>query len=283
MAYDAGQELSSLAFDKIIGGALDAVIKAQSNSAMTTVDFVKSVGFAQDSNGKITNPIYVNFNYPKEVAPYQPGRPAYTSLKVEMAGAGYSADKIRGFKLNEEAVEVDLNISTDGKITGARLLTEKSGIASGTELKIEVDGEIAAPAKVVCVEVKSTESRPAQFQDMTLKVPVLTMLPIPYIRIATTDIEFNVKINSVNTTTTESSEEKKGSLEASAGFSKWGFSAKCTISGSMANQKKSSSTEEVKKEFSLNIKVHAVQDEIPAGLSRILDILEESIVPQVAG
>jgi hypothetical protein len=34
----------------------------------------------------------------------------------------------------------------------------------------------------------------------------------------------------------------------------------------------------VKKDYSLNIKVHAVQDEMPAGMSRILDILEESIV-----
>lgn len=45
MAYSAGQEISSLAFDKIIGGALDAVINAQNNSSLTTVRFIKSVGF----------------------------------------------------------------------------------------------------------------------------------------------------------------------------------------------------------------------------------------------
>lgn len=45
MAYSAGQELSSLAFDKIIGGALDAVVKAQNDASMTTVSFIKTVGF----------------------------------------------------------------------------------------------------------------------------------------------------------------------------------------------------------------------------------------------
>ena len=40
-----GREVSSLDFANIIGGPLTAAIKAQAASALTTVAFIKSVGF----------------------------------------------------------------------------------------------------------------------------------------------------------------------------------------------------------------------------------------------
>jgi len=52
------------------------------------------------------------------------------------------------------------------------------------------------------------------------------------------------------------------------------------INASVSHQQKKSEKEEVKKEYSLNIKIHAIQDDMPEGLSRILDILEESIAPK---
>lgn len=279
MSYNAGQELSSLNFDNIIGGALNAVIKAQSQSALTTVNFVKSVGFQKDANGNITNPIYVAFKYPKEVAPYVPGRPAYTRLKIVKAGSKYSEKNIKSIKIGNEEVQVGLTLSNDGKIVDAKFKNEVSG-KQGT-LVIDAGPDVEA-AEIVCEEVAATAPQTAIYQDMTLNVPVLTMLPIPFIRVASTDIEFNVKINSVSNTSTEESSEKKAGVEVSAGWRGWGAHVDCKISASMANQKKSSSTEEVKKEFSLNIKIHAVQDEIPVGLSRILDILEETMIPHVA-
>ena len=67
MAYSAGNELSSLAFDKIIGGALDAVLKAQSNASFTTVNFIKQTGFKLNENGEAMEPICVGFKYPIEI------------------------------------------------------------------------------------------------------------------------------------------------------------------------------------------------------------------------
>ena len=74
-----GQELSSIDFESMIGGPLVAVIHAQAQAAMSTVNFIKEVGFKktsteQDAGGDTSTeePIYVSFKYPKELSPYEP-------------------------------------------------------------------------------------------------------------------------------------------------------------------------------------------------------------------
>jgi hypothetical protein len=42
--YDPGQELSSIDFSAVIGGPLTAVVDAQAKAALSTIDFIKSVG-----------------------------------------------------------------------------------------------------------------------------------------------------------------------------------------------------------------------------------------------
>lgn len=183
-----GKELSSIDFGSMIGGPLDAAIEAQAKSAITTVDFIKQVGFKDDA------PVYVSFNYNKLV---------------------------------DEESEGD---------NGNILVSQKE-------------------------------------EEMELKVPILTMLPIPFIRIEEMTIDFNAKINSMSKNTTSSSFTIGGEFEAKQ---KWlGGSAKLSVSASYKKQR--SSTSETKKTYSLAIHVKAVQDEMPAGMERILNILEENI------
>ena len=99
------------------------------------------------------------------------------------------------------------------------------------------------------------------------------MVPIPFIKIENADIEFNAKINSVSNQESSSVTDTKVNSGVSHGF--W---TRASINASVSNQSKHSNSEEVKKDYSLNIKVHAVQDDMPAGVSRILDMLEDSII-----
>src|SRR3954468_19509663 len=77
-----GQELSSIDFAAMLGGPLVAVVNAQSQAAMASVNFIKQVGFKTaadptDADKQITgDPIYVTFKYDKEVQPFQPAIPA---------------------------------------------------------------------------------------------------------------------------------------------------------------------------------------------------------------
>ncbi len=98
-----------------------------------------------------------------------------------------------------------------------------------------------------------------------IKVPLLAMLPIPSIRIETIDINFNVKLNSVETANTSS--KVAVNAGASGGFGPVKFKVSASV------QRQSSTGVKVEKEYSLNVKVKATQDEMPAGLEKILNML----------
>ena len=53
----------------------------------------------------------------------------------------------------------------------------------------------------------------AKFQDMKIEVPLLTMLPIPFIRVEEATIDFNAKINSIETQSQSSDLAIGGNLE----------------------------------------------------------------------
>lgn len=206
-----GQELSSIDFESMIGGPLVAVIHAQAQAAMSTVNFIKEVGFKKPSSEEeaggdtsTEEPIYISFKYPKELSPYQP------------------------------AVLAD---------------------------------PTANPPVV------ASDAVAAEYETQELKVPILTILPIPFIRIDETTIDFNAKITSVEYRKTNTSLKVNASLEAKAGWL-WG-SVKLKVSTSYQRTTQQGST--VNRTYSLAVHVKAVQDEMPAGMEKMLSILEGAI------
>lgn len=115
--------------------------------------------------------------------------------------------------------------------------------------------------------------------NVELVVPLLTLVPIPYIRVEETTIEFKAKINSVSTHENSSSFGVNANLAVKHG---WGLgSVKMNVNTSYQKQSKSGKQET--KTYSMNVRVHAVQDEIPAGMEKVLNILEESIFGKTEG
>ncbi len=102
-------------------------------------------------------------------------------------------------------------------------------------------------------------------KDIFVRVPLLAMLPIPSLRIEQVVIDFNVKLNSVESAST--SDQLGISAEVGGGFGPVNFKV------SASYQRKTATNVEVKKEYSLNVNVKAVQDEMPAGLEKVLGIL----------
>ena len=185
-----GDELANLNFESMIGGPLSAVVKAQAQSAVTSVDFIKAVGFQTDEQGNVTEPTMVSFKYEKPV---------------------------------EET-------AADGTVT---------------------------------VVVK----------PFTLTVPFLTMLPIPFIRVEETTIDFNAKITAVQESSSTSSHGLNTELKAKAG---WGWGS-ASLKVNYSYKKSTSSSQKVERTYSLAVHVRAVQDELPAGTERLLGILESNI------
>jgi len=244
-----GQELASIDFESMIGGPLIAVINAQAQAAMTTVNFIKEVGFKKAGGeqtletAETAQPIYVAFKYPKEVAPYQPAVAAVAQI---------------------------------GDPAFPRGMQPHAAAASDAPAN---DGAHAGGLPVYVPAVAAKVAVPAQVQEMKLEVPILTMLPIPFIRVDLATIDFNAKINSVEYRKTDTSLKSDGTLDAKHG---WLFgSAKLKVSTSY--QRSTSQGSNVERTYSLAVHVKATQDEMPAGLEKLLSILENSMREQPVG
>lgn len=288
--YNPADEISSIDFGSIIGGSLNAVINAQKESAETTVDFVKRVGFkpgeidAKTGNEiGVGDPICVSFAYDKEVSPSQFRTVRNITVKVDKGGSNYNKEDPITFSIEgNEISDIDFDIDPNGAITKVRLTKIPSGsfVTDGANIiasQKDKDGKANETAELKLSVTETEEAIPALYQKMQIDVPILTMMPIPFIKIDHTDIEFNVKINSVSNSRNSEKSNTNVNNETDVGYKGWGLHASTNLKTSISNQKTSTSGEEVKKDYSLNIKVHAVQDDMPAGMSRILDILEDSI------
>jgi hypothetical protein len=123
-------------------------------------------------------------------------------------------------------------------------------------------------------------------RETKLMVPLLTIVPIPYLAVDEVEIKFKASINASASTHQEdsSSSETKGSgsLDVAVGYGP--FSAKAHFEGSYSSKKDSKATQDSKYsvEYTMDVLVHASQESMPAGLAKVLNILEQSIAPTEA-
>lgn len=282
-----GEELGTINFESMIGGPLIAVVNAQAQAAMSTVNFIKQVGFEQVATEqeagqtRTGSPIYVSFKYPKEISSYRPpvgpGDGSIGSITVNAGGSGYAAaptvaiaaPPAGGTQAQATAVVAG------GSVTAINVTTVGSGYTSNPAVTITpAAGDPGTGAAATAVA--NTAAVAAQIQEMKLEVPILTILPIPYIRVESATIDFNAKINSVEYRKTDESVKVDAALEAKAGWV-WG-SASLKVSASY--QKTTQTGNTVERTYTLAVHVSAVQDEQPAGMERMLGILEDAIKAQ---
>ena len=131
----------------------------------------------------------------------------------------------------------------------------------------------------------SKEKEDGTIEEFSLEVPLLTIVPIPYIRIDEMTIDFTAKLSEAHIKSDIKSAENvaEKSKSASASISGGGlfFSAKGSYSynASHSSSHKSSSKagNKYNTEYTMNVYLRATQDDMPAGLSKILEILNSSI------
>lgn len=116
--------------------------------------------------------------------------------------------------------------------------------------------------------------------QQTLVVPILTIVPIPFIRIDDMNIQFKASMSQSSETNESESKSLAAEAKLTASARYWLFKAE--MSASVSSKKDSSSTKNSKYavEYTIDVNVHAVQDDMPAGMSKVLNILTESIERQ---
>lgn len=178
------ETLQGIPFDNLIGGPLNACVRAQGDAAQTTLNFINSVGLTTKDDGTKAA-IYVQFQF------IQNGR------------------------------------------------------------------------------------------QVTMSVPLLAIVPIPYIGINTIDINFKCKVEGVERSEftdtlsyenkTEKNEDKKTNL--------WVYKKTSNLKTSISTKRDSVSTRNstFSVESTIDVNVHASQDSMPAGLAKVLEMLGNSI------
>ncbi len=240
---DHGKELSSIDFASMIGGPLSAVVQAQAMAAGTTVNFIKEVGFKKPpppaAGGADLDELI-----PGENA--ETGEPVYVTFTYPKEVSPYVPP-----------VEAVTAVTAEPEVRDAA-------------------GNITTPAVAGVTGVTAANAIPAVYQDQKFSVPFLTIVPIPYLRVEETTIDFNAKINSMSRVSEKSNINSRTSGGTRGGL--FGLFNPVRVNTSFSFQKQSSSGTTVNRTYSLAIHVRAVSDEMPGGMEKILGILEDAIV-----
>jgi len=181
---------------------------------------------------------------------YLIGAPLKAAVEAQALAAKTTVEFIEKVGFKEEDDDLGSlfdDLSTDGDAGEIRNVTFKYS-------KVDEDGES---------------------QNVELTVPILSIVPIPYLRLDTVDIDFTAKLNDTVTSSTKS--DFKFATDAKGKFKSWWSPFSMEMRTSVSYQTSRESASRFVREYVMNVKVHAVQSDIPAGLERILDILEQAI------
>lgn len=114
-----------------------------------------------------------------------------------------------------------------------------------------------------------------------LNVPLLTIVPIPYIAITDIDIAFKANISasssSVSETSSSQSVDAGGEAKGSIGYGPFKLEASMKANYSSKKDSKATQNSQYSVEYTMDVAVKAGQDSMPAGMAKVLEILSNSL------
>lgn len=111
-------------------------------------------------------------------------------------------------------------------------------------------------------------------KEFEMRVPLLLLVNIPYFEVSKVTIDFNVKLNSVQSFETSSQFDVESSVKGKQGWLTGNVKWKVSTS----YQKQKSRSQKVERTYDQNVYVEAESVEPPSGTTRVFDVLEETIV-----
>lgn len=110
-------------------------------------------------------------------------------------------------------------------------------------------------------------------EEYQLSVPLLTIVPIPFIRVDEANIDFNAKLGNITKVETSASHDFAARFSARAKLGPFRF----RISGAYQYKSNRTTDSTTTRSYTMGVQIRAVQDDMPAGMERVLSILEENI------
>jgi hypothetical protein len=114
-----------------------------------------------------------------------------------------------------------------------------------------------------------------------IKVPLLTMIPIPFIRVDSMTIQLNVKLVSATSTQVNNALDF-GTTDEAGESGIFGMGPSADLKATVTDQNTFQNNQIVNDTYNLDVTVHAVQDQMPAGMAQILNIFSNCIQTQAS-
>ncbi len=171
----------------------------------------------------------------------------------------------------------------------AQKIAARSTVDFITSVGLKVDPETGLPTGEV-INVAFFYKRDGQMVELI--VPLLTIVPIPYIAIDTVNINFKASLSQTTNTHREYSSEEKKNMEVkdknfSANAQSWGSvdpdgDERMEMTGNVSTKRDSKSTRDstYSVESTIDINVSARSESMPAGMARVLEMLNQAIMIQ---
>ena len=198
------------------------------------------------------------------------GSPLVAAIKAQALAANSTVDFIKEVGLKPRALESGESEADLDEVTGE---SGQPGLeARYVDFKFDrvmEEEEITPPASGAPAGTPPTKTTKFSVVPSKVTVPLLATVPIPYIRVndMTIDFEFHIKYRD----TREARTERKISTIAKVG----GWFYKVSVKGLYRNR--TVNKRQTDRRTTLKITVNAVQDQIPEGLGKVLDTLNEAM------
>ena len=208
------------------------------------------------------------------------GGPMKAAIEAQAIAARATVDFIREVGFSPAAPTAD-----GDDIDHTDPLFRRIGGSTDTLGRISPEADLGEIRNVTFTYTSQSEvTTPASGQSATprivsLTVPLLTIVPIPYLRIDEMTIDFMVKITEEIRNKQTTSEDTTFNAGVNGGHSSWWSPVKVDFNTSLSTKHSSTGTSSSRysTEATMNVHVRAVQDAMPAGLAKVLSILEASI------
>lgn len=268
MSSGLADEMNNIPLGKIIGGPLMATVRAQGAAARSTIHFLTE------------NCIDDYSEAPMWQSSYDGNEESVNPLLLPIQAIGMKVKEMPESVVPNGHYPMGYAVQFENKFYVAKKAS--NGIEPGS---VEDGGEYWR-------EVSSTNVRTVNFRydqkvqtptgfsknSHSLTIPLMSMVPIPFLRIQQLDLDFNVKLSGVEQTSTT----KNFSAGAHASYSGGFLGVKLGVRGGLSHRSQNGDSKKISRTYDMQVKVRAGQAEIPVGIERMINLLDELITEDIS-
>jgi hypothetical protein len=181
------------------------------------------------------------------------------------------SDQFGGLPM-DQLIGAPLTAACDAQVTLAKATSDFIQTVGFEDKKVRmVEFAFSKPEQVQAAD--GTVSQVSK--DYKVNVPFISIVSVPTLQVTEVDINFMMEVKSSFSEATK--DAKSGTVSVAGGGGLGPFSVKAKVQGSVATSKDTQRSSDNSAKYDVSIK--ARQSGTPEGLSRVLDILQQSIAP----